>query len=85
MRQKIGRYQNRDPADFGYWQLRSLAWRAEEIANGDESTNNTAMLPRLFEGHDWDQEESESWEDDMWSETSSARSTPAADVPGRKT
>jgi len=57
----------RDPADFGYWQLRSLALRAEAVATppaGDDWSN--AMPPRLCE-QDWDEEKSESWEDeDMW-------------------
>lgn len=70
----------RDPVDFGYWQLRSLAWRAEEAVDGDDTGINT-MPPRLIEGRDWDDEESESWEeDDMRSErtcdSSSAKSEP---------
>lgn len=61
-------HRNRDPADIGYWQLRSLAWRAEEVAVGDGSKSR-ALPPRLLEGHDWNDEESECWEDDdMWAD-----------------
>lgn len=56
-------HRNRDPADIGYWQLRSLAWRAEEIPVGDGSKSR-ALPPRLLEGYDWNDEESECWEDD---------------------
>lgn len=83
-------------ADFGYWQLRHLALRLEAVTAvtpGDDGSY--AMPPRLFEEHDWDDEDSETWEDeDMWSGTvgadDSARApsapespegTPPADVP----
>ena len=67
----------RDPVDFGYWQLRSLAWRAEEAVDGEDTSIN-AMPPRLIEGRDWDEEESESWEED------DVRSERACDSPSAK-
>lgn len=69
---------SRDPADIGYWKLRSLAWRAEDLAAGD-SSKSRALPPRLLEGHDWNDEESEGWDDDdMWSEVANDLQT----VPG---
>eukprot|EP00752_Nemacystus_decipiens_P004305 g3934.t1 len=66
----------RDPADFGYWQLRKLALRQESVTTvapgGDDGSY--AMPPRLFEGRGWDDDEGETWEDeDMWSGTVGAR------------
>lgn len=72
--------QSRDWADFGYWQLRSLVWRAEEFI-GTEDGASYAMPPRLFQGLNWDDEESESWEDeDAWCLTPSEFETTATDT-----
>lgn len=71
-------HRSRDPADIGYWKLRSLAWRAEDIAVGD-SSKSRALPPRLLERHDWNDEETECWDDDdMWSEVANDLQT----VPG---
>ncbi|CAM9479490.1 unnamed protein product [Ectocarpus sp. 6 AP-2014] len=59
----------RDPSDFGFWQLRHLASRVEASLHPAGDDASCAMPPRLFEGRNWDNEESESWEDEyMWSD-----------------
>ncbi|CAM9911317.1 unnamed protein product [Ectocarpus sp. 4 AP-2014] len=59
----------RDPSDFGFWQLRHLASRVEASLPPTGDDASYAMPPRLFEGRNWDDEESESWEDEyMWSD-----------------
>eukprot|EP00903_Cladosiphon_okamuranus_P014075 g13082.t1 len=78
----------RDPADFGYWQLRHLALRPEAVTAVTPGVDDGsyAMPPRLFEERDWGDEESETWEDDdMWSGTvgadDSARAPSAPESP----
>ena len=54
--------------DFGYWQLRNLSLHAEAVSIPPAGDDGSYAMPlRLCEDQDWDDEQSESWEDeDMW-------------------
>lgn len=77
-------FRRRDQGDFGYWQLRHLALRKETVTaaapGGDDGSY--ALPPRLFEEHDWQDDESETFEDDdMWSGTVGAKAHATPESP----
>lgn len=52
-------------AGVKFWQLRALAWSAEEADGAGTGNDYGPMRPRLFEGREWYDEDADASEDIM--------------------